>query len=118
MYTEQQLRAAKSQSRKLREQQRVRVRKSVRGRPRGRPIRHSGTYYARHILISDQLWLKVKAIKMPNEPFGSALDRYVGLAEQKKLIALPIKEDYHYEERSLLDNPEEYKKVWEMFDKR
>ena len=82
-----QLDIAKAESRRKIEQQRVKVRQHAKGRPVGRPIRHSGTYYARHAMISDELWLKVNLIKMHGEPFGRALDRYVGMAEQKKLQA-------------------------------
>lgn len=81
------LSSAISKNRRLVEKQRVRVRKSVRGRPRGRPIRHSGIYYTKHVLITDRFWQKLQKIRMPNEPIGSALERYVGLAEQKKVNA-------------------------------
>lgn len=98
-------------SRRMREKQRVRARKYVKGRPRGRPIKHSGTYYTRPILVSDRLMLKVRKNRLPGEPLGSTLERLIGLAERKNPVASI---ESYQPKASILDNDEEWNKVWDQ----
>ena len=107
------LQALKAESRRLRERQRLKVRPFVKGRPRGRPITHSGTYFTRPVLLDDATMLKVRKNRMPGEPLGSVIRRLIGIAEQKKAIA-PIE---WYEPEPDLNDPEQYKRIWKEIQK-
>jgi hypothetical protein len=76
-----------AKSRRKTEKKRVNPRKYVKGRPRGRPIKQSGIYYTRQVLITDRLMLKIQRARLPGEPLGSTLERLVNEAEQKKVEA-------------------------------
>lgn len=109
MYTSEELRSNESNSQRMREKRRVKVRQYVKGRPRGRPIRNSGKYYTRPVLITDRLMLKIRRARLPGEPLGSALERLVGLAEQKNPVA-PI--ESYQPELPIVENDELWNKVW------
>lgn len=80
-----------AKSRSKTEKKRVNPRKYVRGRPRGRPIKQSGIYYTRQVLITDRLMLQIQRARLPGEPLGCTLERLVNEAGQKKVEAhLPV----------------------------
>lgn len=106
---------AMAESRRKIEQKRVKVRPFVKGRPRGRPIKHSGTYYTRSVLITDRLMLKIRKNRLPGEPLGCTLERLVMGAEQKKVNA-QLTIDPSIPSASILDNDTEFNKVWRELD--
>jgi hypothetical protein len=57
--------------------------------------------------------LKIRRARLPGEPLGSVLERLIGLAEQKKVIA-PI--ESYQPKTSLLDDRDAFNKIWEMAD--
>lgn len=114
------LAAALAESRRKIEQKRVKVRPFVRGRPRGRPIKHSGTYYTRSVLITDRLMLKIRKNRLPGEPLGATLERLVNsnsniIAEDRKKLQAAF-EQYDPLSKPVLNDDEHFKTVWNLID--
>jgi hypothetical protein len=104
------LNKAITESRKLRERERVRNKRDN----RGRPIKNSGIYYNLHMLVSPKLMLTVRRNRLPGEPLGAALDRLF-FSHQKKVEASQRTLETPVEPLYMTDN-DVFNRLWDFYD--
>lgn len=107
------LNEAISQSRRDRESKRVKFKRDNRGRPH----KTSGIYYNKQLGISAKTMLLIRRNRLPQEPLGATLDRLLGMAGQKKVVAPIERYDLRLAPIQDIDTNkvfEEWQKSWRM----